>query len=69
MLLDLIYRARDLIAKYPARTISVVASAVVFLAARLGVVVPEQSVVHSLEFILPLILSGELTHRRVSPVG
>lgn len=61
-LLAAVYRAE------PARVISAAAAVVVFVLARAHVVVPEQSVVHAIEFALPFLLVGEATRTQVSPV-
>ena len=53
---------------YPARTISAVASAVVFVAASQGIVVDESSVLEALAVVLPILLGGNVIHNRVSPV-
>ena len=53
---------------YPARCIALVTSVAVFVAAKAGVVVPEQSIVHAVAYVLPILLGGEATHRRVTPV-
>lgn len=60
---------RVLAARYPARTVSLVTSAVVFAAAQAHIVVPRQSIVQTVGFIVPVLISGELIHRRVSPAG
>lgn len=64
----LLVAVRGLVQKYPARCISAASAVVVFVAARLGVVVPEQSVIHALEFASSLLLAGEATHHNVTPV-
>ena len=52
---------------YPARTVSVVASVIVFLAARFHVVLPQESVVHAVEIALPVLIGGEVIHHNVTP--
>lgn len=53
--------------KEPARVISTAAAVIVFVLARAHVVVPEQSVVHAIEFAIPFLFVGEATRRKVSP--
>lgn len=60
-------QAKALYAKEPARAISAVAGAIVFLAADAGIVLPDQSVIAALGFALPLIFGGEAIRSRVSP--
>ena len=59
---------RDLVRRYPARSVSLTVSAIVFMAARFGAVLPELSVLHAVEIVLPILVGGEATHRRVTPV-
>lgn len=59
--------ARKLWAKEPARVVSVVAAGAVFVCAKVGVVVPAQSVLSAVGFVLPLLLSGELIRSQVTP--
>ena len=58
----------DTYQQYPARTISFVASAVVFVAASQGIVVDEVDVLSALGYVLPILLGGNAIHNRVSPV-
>lgn len=53
---------------YPARSNALIASALVFAALKVGVVVDQQSVAASLAAVLPILLAGQATHRKVSPV-
>lgn len=53
----------------PARINAAVVSAVVFLAAKFGVVVSEQDILTSVLVVLPIILGGERTRSKVSPVS
>lgn len=59
----------NLYRREPVRVLSTVASAVVFVGAKLGVIVPEQSVLHALEYVVPIILSSEIARGHVSPAG
>jgi hypothetical protein len=55
---------------YPAMVNSALAAAVVFVAAKLGVVVDKQSAVASIAYALPIVLLGGVkTHRKVTPVA
>lgn len=60
-------RLRAVWRAYPARSIAVVTAAVVFVAAKAGVVLESDSVADVLVLVLPILLGGEATHRRVSP--
>lgn len=61
---------KGLYKQYPALANSVAASAVVFAAAKLGIVVDEQSVAAAVAYALPIILLGGVqTHRKVTPVA
>ncbi len=60
---------KKLWAKEPARVVSVVAAAVVFIAASLGVVLPHESVLSAVGFVLPILLGGEVIRSQVSPVA
>lgn len=53
----------------PARVVTVLAAVVVFVGAKLGVVVNEQDVGQALLLILPVLLGGEAVRRRVSPAA
>ena len=52
---------------HPSRIIGWATAAVVFVATAVGIVVPEQSVVHALEIIVPILIGTEATHANVSP--
>lgn len=60
---------KKLWAKEPARVVSVTVAALVFVAAKLGVVVPQESIATAVAFALPLLLGGELIRSQVSPVA
>lgn len=68
---NLIAQARAFVqklwAKEPARIISSVGSAVVFIVAKLGIVVPAQSITHAVAIAVPLLLGGQLIRGVVSP--
>ena len=51
----------------PALVISSLAAAVVFLAAKAGVVIDQQTLVDSLGIVLPILLGGTLIRRKVTP--
>ena len=53
----------------PARINAAAVSAVVFLAAKLGIVISEQDVLTSVLLVLPIVLGGEHTRAKVSPVS
>ena len=57
----------DLYHREPARVLSGAAAAIVFVAAKFGIVVSEQDLLPSLAIVLPIILSGERTRSKVSP--
>ena len=54
--------------KEPARVIALGAALVVFLAAKFGLVVDEQSATVALAYVLPILLAGEGIRRKVTPV-
>jgi hypothetical protein len=58
---------KSLWAKEPTRVVSVVAAAVVFVAAKVGVIVPVESVANAIAFAVPLLIGGELIRTQVSP--
>lgn len=51
----------------PARVISLAAAVVVFVAAKFGIAVPEQSALTALGLILPILFGGEAIRRKVTP--
>lgn len=59
----------ELCQRYPAWSAAVAASVVVFLAAKLGIVVDRQSATDAALSVLPILLAGHLTHRAVVPVA
>lgn len=61
--------AQKLWTKEPARVVSVTAAGVVFVCAKLGIIVPVESVATAVAFALPLLLGGELIRSQVSPVA
>lgn len=60
-------RIRALWANNPVRVITILASIVVFAAAKLGVVVDEQNVGEALALVLPILLGGEVARSQVTP--
>lgn len=64
-LLDL---ARALWAREPARIATLGAAAIVFVLARLGVVVSEQSVIDAILLVVPILLAGETVRAHVAPI-
>jgi hypothetical protein len=53
----------------PARVITLLTAAVVFVCADLGIVVSAQSVGASLAYALPILLGGEVVRSQVTPVA
>ncbi len=53
----------------PVRVITFAVALVIFLAAKLGVVVDEQNVGEALLLILPVLLGGEAARQQVSPAA
>jgi hypothetical protein len=53
---------------YPARANALIISAVVAVAGLAGVVVSPQSVATIVAVVIPILLGGELTHHKVTPV-
>lgn len=53
--------------RYPARANSYILSAIVGGAGAFGVVIDPQSAGHIIELVLPILVTGELTHHKVSP--
>lgn len=60
-------RLRALWANNPVRVTAILASIVVFVAAKLGVVVDEQNVGEALAIALPIVLGGEVARSQVTP--
>lgn len=54
--------------KYPARTLSYIAAALIFAGAQLGVAVEQATLLQALAYAAPILLAGEATHRKVTPV-
>jgi hypothetical protein len=52
----------------PVRLYTVGAAAVVFLAAKLGIVVPKQEAINALALTLPILFAGVGARRKVTPV-
>jgi hypothetical protein len=53
--------------KEPTRVVAVVVAAVVFAAAKAGIVVSAVSVEHAVAYIIPILVGGELTRAHVTP--
>lgn len=51
----------------PVRVLTLLTAAVVFAAAKLGVIIDEQSVGEALALIVPVLLAGEAARGKVSP--
>lgn len=64
----LLNAALDLYRAYPSRSNAYIASAVVFVGGLFGVMVDQQSVLTDVALVAPILLSGEITHRKVRPV-
>ena len=60
-------RFRALWVREPARVIAACVAAVVFIAARFGVVVDAQDLGTALLVVLPILLGGEVTRAQVPP--
>lgn len=56
-----------LVKKYPARATSYVVAAVVFVAAKFGVVLPTESVTSVIVAVVGILGAGEVTHHTVTP--
>ncbi len=56
-----VYRAN------PARGNALAVAAIVAVASAIGVVVDSQSALHVIAIVIPILLGGELTHRKVTP--
>lgn len=52
----------------PVRVVTALAAIIVFLAAKLGIVVDQQGVGEALLLVLPILLGGEGARAKVSPV-
>lgn len=52
----------------PVRTATLAASVVVFVAAKLGVVISEQSVLEALLLVLPILLGGQWARGNATPI-
>lgn len=53
--------------QYPARVTSIIVAVIIFLAAKLGIVVDQQTLGASLAYVLPILLGGQIIHTQVSP--
>jgi len=53
--------------QYPARANSLILAAVLAIAGATGIVVDPQSVKHILAVVIPILITGEATHRKVTP--
>lgn len=64
-LLDKLRYAYD---RYPAQTLTAVASAVVYVAAWRGIVVEQQDALTAVGYVVPILLAGRVVHNKVEPV-
>lgn len=60
---------RALWAREPARVVARIAAAIVFVAAKTGVVISEQDLLPALALVLPFVLGGEAVRGNVTPVA
>jgi hypothetical protein len=65
---DLIAYIDGLVKREPVRASTWAAAAVTFVLLKLGIVVPEASVLNAVEVVLPLIFAGEVGRGKVTPV-
>lgn len=65
----LIEAVKNLWAKEPTLILSALTAAVVFVCAKVGVVVPEQTVAESLAYIVPILLAGVGVRSVVTPAA
>lgn len=63
----IIDRAAALWRNEPALVITSLAAAVVFLAAKAGVIIDQQTLIDSLGIVLPVLLGGAVIRRKVTP--
>ena len=63
----IIDRAAALWRNEPALVITSLAAAVVFLAAKAGVIIDQQTLVDSLGIVLPILFGGAVIRRKVTP--
>jgi len=54
-------------AKEPTRITSAIVAVVLFVAAKVGVVIPEADILEALGLILPVLFGGEVVRRKVTP--
>jgi hypothetical protein len=55
--------------EYPARANALIVAGAVALCSAVGIVVAPQSVETILGVVIPILITGEATHHRVTPVG
>lgn len=60
--------ARGLYAREPVRVAAAVVSAVVFVAAKAGLVLDAQTTAVAAAIVLPILLGGEVARKKVTPV-
>lgn len=58
---------REAWATEPVRVLTVVATVITFLAAKLGIVVDERSILEALEFVIPVLGLGFFARKQVTP--
>ncbi len=56
-------------AKEPTLVISALVAAIVFVCAKLGIVVNEQSILAALAYVLPILFGGVVTRSKVYPIA
>jgi hypothetical protein len=54
--------------EYPSRANALIVSAIVAIAGLAGIVVSPQSIETVIAVVLPILITGELTHHKVTPV-
>jgi hypothetical protein len=59
--------AADLYRRYPARGNSYILAGVVAVCGAVGVAIDAQSAASVIALVAPILIGGELTHRKVSP--
>ncbi len=69
VLTQVLAKVRELWAREPTRVISVTTAVVVFVCAKLGVVVPAESVASAVDFAVPVLLGGEIIRNQISPAA
>jgi len=55
--------------RYPAQTISVIASGIVYVAALKGIVVEKQDALTAAAYVATILIGGRIVHNKVEPVA